>query len=198
MQISTYIIDDFYSDVDEVRKFALHQDYPVSGNYPGRRTKSFLNDSMKDVIESVVFPYYGKVTYWSEEQYTGSYQFTTSKDRSWIHADQTTKWAGVCYLTPDAPLSAGTGIFKHKATGLRNWIYKEQAAEGDPRGVKNAPHRGADSVDYTKWDMVDKIGNVYNRLIIYRGDLFHVSLDYFGKDLQTGRLFQTFFFNTEK
>jgi hypothetical protein len=95
MQISAYIIDDFYSDVDEVRNFALQQEYPVSGNYPGRRTKSFLNDSMKEVIESVVSSHYGKVTYWSEDQYTGSYQFTTSRDRSWIHADQTTKWAGV-------------------------------------------------------------------------------------------------------
>jgi hypothetical protein len=55
-----------------------------------------------------------------------------------------------------------------------------------------------DNQDLTKWDMVDRIGNVYNRLIMYRGDLFHVSLDYFGRGLEDGRLFQTFFFNTEK
>jgi hypothetical protein len=24
----------------------------------------------------------------------------------------------LCYLTPDAPLSSGTGLFKHKPTGL--------------------------------------------------------------------------------
>ncbi len=46
MQISSFIIDNFYSDVDEVRKFALQQEYPVSGNYPGRRTKSFLNNDL--------------------------------------------------------------------------------------------------------------------------------------------------------
>ena len=50
----------------------------------------------------------------------------------------------------------------------------------------------------TKWELVDKLGNLYNRLVIYRGDLYHMSLDYFGRDLQTGRLFQTFFFNTER
>ena len=54
-----------------------------------------------------------------------------------------------------------------------------------------------DGRDYTKWELVDTIGNVYNRLVLYPGDLFHASLDYFGKDLETGRLFQTFFFNTE-
>ncbi len=118
MQISAFIIDDFYSDVDKLREFALQQDFGVKGNYPGNRTNPFLNSSMKETIEKVVSPHYGKVTYWSEEQYTGAFQYTTSRDRSWIHADQTTKWAGVCYLTPDAPLSAGTALYKHKATGL--------------------------------------------------------------------------------
>ena len=198
MRVEILSIADFYNNVDEVRAFALQQEFiGEEGHFPGKRTKPFLNDSIKDMIQSIMKPFAGDVTWWGDHN-SGAFQYTTAADRSWIHSDGNADWAGVCYLTPDAPLSAGTGIFKHKATGLRNWIYKEQAAEGDPRGVKNAPHRGSDSVDYTKWDMVDKIGNVYNRLIIYRGDLFHVSLDYFGKDLQTGRLFQTFFFNTEK
>ena len=54
-----------------------------------------------------------------------------------------------------------------------------------------------DSQDYTKWEMVDKIGNVFNRLILYRSNNFHVSLDYFGTNKENGRLFQVFFFNTE-
>jgi hypothetical protein len=45
--------------------------------------------------------------------------------------------------------------------------------------------------------MTAMVGNVYNRLVLYRGDLFHSSLDYFGEGLNDGRLFQTFFFNTE-
>jgi hypothetical protein len=51
--------------------------------------------------------------------------------------------------------------------------------------------------DYTKWEMVDRVGNIFNRLIMYRADNYHVSLDYFGKDINDGRLFQVFFFNTE-
>ena len=194
MQISSYIIDNFYSDVDEVRNFALQQEYPVSGNYPGNRTKSFLNDSMKETIESIVSPFYGKVINWSEDSYTGSYQYTTSRDRSWIHADQTTKWAGVCYLTPNAPLSSGTGLFKHIPTGLT-------MAPKNPDGTYNIEllnQINKDSQDMTKWELVDRIANVYNRLVLYRGDHFHISLDYFGQDINDGRLFQTFFFDTEK
>lgn len=193
MQISAYIIDDFYSDVDSVREFALQQDFSVRGNYPGPRTKTFLNESMKETIQSIVKPFYGNVTYWSEEQYTGAYQYTTSRDRSWIHADQTTKWAAVCYLTPDAPLSSGTGLFKHKPTGLYTAPRNEDGTYNEEllKLVYN------DSQDMTKWELVDRLANRYNRLVMYRGDNFHMSLDYFGQDLYDGRLFQTFFFDTE-
>jgi hypothetical protein len=193
MQISAYIIDDFYSDVDTVREFALQQDFSVRGNYPGPRTQTFLNDSMKETIQSVVKPFYGNVTYWSEEQYTGAYQYTTSRDRSWIHADQTTKWAAVCYLTPDAPLSSGTGLFKHKPTGLFTAPRNEDGTYNQE--VLKSIYK--DSQDMTKWELVDRLANRYNRLVMYRGDNFHMSLDYFGQDLYDGRLFQTFFFDTE-
>jgi hypothetical protein len=41
------------------------------------------------------------------------------------------------------------------------------------------------------------VANRYNRLVMYRGDLFHMSNDYFGSTSQDGRLFQLFFFNTK-
>jgi len=191
MRVESLSISDFYSNVDSVREFALQQEFGVRGNYPGQRTVPFLNDSIKNIIQDAIRPFSGNVTWWGGE-YTGAYQYTTAKDRSWIHSDATTDWAGVCYLTPDAPLSAGTGLFRLKENGLRSWRYSEHTDEEN----KNALHNKY-SQDYTKWEMVDRIGNVYNRLILYRGDLFHVSLDYFGTDKYDGRLFQTFFFNTE-
>jgi hypothetical protein len=191
MRVEIISIADFYNNPDEVREFALQQEFSQKGNYPGMRTKSFLNDSIKQIIQNTIKGFAGEVTWWGDE-YTGAFQYTTAYDKSWIHSDATTNWAGVCYLTPDAPLSAGTGIFRHKETGLKNWVYSEHSKEEND----NAP-QSIYSCDYTKWDMVDRIGNVYNRLILYRGDLFHVSLDYFGKNMHDGRLFQTFFFNTE-
>lgn len=194
MAYSLQIIDNFYSNPEEVRQFALDQDFNVDGNYPGHRTKSFLSDSTKDWIAQHLSPMHGEI-YWptEEDSYCGAFQYTTSRDRTWIHADSTTTWAGVLYLTPDAPLSGGTGLFKHKATGL-------YSAPKLPNGETN--HNLLDMIyedaqDYTKWEMTDRVANVFNRLVLYRGDYFHASLDYFGKDLHTGRLFQTFFFNTE-
>jgi hypothetical protein len=192
MQVQCLIVDDFYSNVDEVRNFALQQDFGVNGNYPGRRTASFITDSAKDLIQDIIRPFAGNVTWWGDD-YTGAFQYTTASDRSWIHSDYTTNWAGVLYLTPDAPLSAGTGLFKLKENGLRSWKNTEHTDEENRNAIHNKY-----SQDYTKWELVDKIGNVYNRLVLYRGDLFHVSLDYFGDSKENGRLFQLFFFNTER
>ena len=192
MRFNSLTIDNFYSNPMDVREFALRQEFKVRGNYPGQRTESFLSDTTKKTLRDILHPFAGEITDWGGE-YTGSFQYTTASDRSWIHADSTTDWAAVCYLTPDAPLTAGTGIFKHKETGWSNFDYRNY----DPEYLKQAPP-GHDSQDYTKWEMVDRIGNVFNRLIMYRADNYHVSLDYFGKDMYDGRLFQVFFFNTER
>lgn len=183
MRTNLIITDDFYSNPDDVREFALHQEFDIQNNFPGKRTKTFLNSSTKEGLQKMLEPFAGKILNWNEvDGLTGSFQYTTSLDRSWIHVDNHNIWAGVCYLTPDAPVSGGTGLFKHKAS---NTIYNlNRELDGETQ-------------DVTKWELVDRIGNVYNRLILYRSDIYHTSLDYFGKDIQDGRLFQVFFLNTE-
>ena len=192
MDVNVICIDNFYEDVDAVREMALNMEFGVRGNYPGQRTEPIYNEAVKNAVESVLMPHAGKITMW-ESEYTGCFQYTTSSDRSWVHADQTTSWAGVLYLTPDAPLSGGTGLFRHKATGL-NMAPKNSDGSYNMDILDDIY---MDSQDMTKWEMTNFVGNVYNRLILYRGDIFHTSLDYFGRDKYDGRLFQTFFFDTE-
>jgi hypothetical protein len=186
MKVNLIIADDFYDNPDDVRNMALSQEFSVRGNYPGMRTKSFLSDSVKEVINALVSHAAGGVTDWLLDEngdgYTGAFQICTAEDRTWIHSDYNNMWAGVCYLTPDAPISGGTALYMHKKT-------KERSSIG-------SMDHGEDARDYTKWEVVDRIGNIYNRLILYPGKLYHASVDYFGKDLHSGRLFQTFFFNT--
>jgi hypothetical protein len=185
MKTDIIITDNFYSNVDGVRQFALDQAFDVTGNYPGARTKSFLNTGIKDTIQTIMWNAGGHIGNWYEQDgLSGSFQLTTAADRSWIHTDHHNTWAGVLYLTPDAPISAGTGLFKHKKTGA---VKLSDMPEGYPYETQ----------DITKWEMTDMIGNRYNRLALYRGDLFHSSLDYFGSNAQDGRLFQLFFFDTQ-
>lgn len=198
MRFNSLTIDDFYENPQEVRDFALKQEFKVRGNYPGQRTRSFLNEPLKKKLREILYPFAGEITYWGsddpENNYTGSFQYTVAEDRSWIHADSTTDWAAVLYLTPNAPLSSGTGIYRHKSTG---WMHYDYKRENEPGYIQSAPP-GDEMRDYTKWEIVDRIGNVFNRMIMYRADNYHVSLDYFGKNMYDGRLFQVFFFNTER
>lgn len=179
MKLNLVIAENFYDDPDAVRSMALSLPFDVKGNYPGARTAPMINDSIKNAISRLVAAA-GPVTNWHESSgFTGSFQMCTAHDRTWIHADSFNTWAGVCYLTPNAPLSGGTSLYQHRATGNREKIDIDY-----------------ESYDYTKWDEVDRIGNIYNRIILYRGNLFHASVDYFGSTFEDGRLFQTFFFDT--
>jgi hypothetical protein len=183
MKTNVIITDDFYSDPDRVRNFALSQEFAVRGNFPGSRTRSFLDQSTKDAVQTIIWNAGGEVTNWfAEDGLTGSFEIATARDRSWIHTDHFNTWAAICYLTPNAPASGGTGLFRHRATGAR------RASELNEE---------YDAQDMTKWELYDVIANRYNRLAMYRADLFHTSLDYFGSDLYTGRLFQLFFFSTQ-
>ena len=182
MRTNVIITDDFYSNPDSVRQFALQQEFKVCGNFPGSRTDTFLNQDVKDTVQSILWNAAGEVTEWNaKEALTGSFEIATAFDRSWIHTDHFNTWAGVCYLTPDAPVSGGTGLYMHKRTGARI--------------ASELPDYEAQ--DITKWELHDRIGNRYNRLVLYRSDLFHTSLDYFGSDKTNCRLFQLFFLTTQ-
>ena len=45
------IIDNFYSNAEDVRDYILTQEFSVKGNYPGRRTKSFATTELKEIIQ---------------------------------------------------------------------------------------------------------------------------------------------------
>ncbi len=174
------VIENFYDDPITVRNNALKLEYNVKGNFPGFRTTPQLELTMKQKFESIIGR---KITYWPEDMYNGSFQYTTGDMKSWIHRDMT-EWSAIVFLTPDAPTDAGTLLYKHKPTG------KYKAVEdGDEDKLNESTYRMED------WEEVDKIGNKFNRCILFRGKNNHISGRYFGNSKEDGRLFQTFFFN---
>ena len=52
-------------------------------------------------------------------------------------------------------------------------------------------------LDESQFDLVDKVGNVFNRLIIWDGRMIHAASAYFGNNKEDSRLFQLFFFDLE-
>lgn len=178
------VIDEFYSNPDSIRSYALSQEFTVTGNYPGKRTSCQLHHSYFSNIKQRFEQILGRtITYWPEG-YNSSFQIATEDLKSWIHRDKT-EWSVIVFLTPDAPAYSGTKFFRHIATDA------EFAVNDDHEAVMNQ-----DTYNNDSWELVDQVGNKYNRCVFFRGKRCHISGDYFGTDLYSGRLFQTFFFNT--
>jgi hypothetical protein len=187
MNRNVIIVDNFYTNVMGTRDFILTQDFPVKGNYPGGRTKSYATDQIKDTFEKIIGK---KITYFSTEptSYNGAFQYTTKDMVSWIHRDAT-DYAALIYLTPNAPVDSGTGFFRHIETGL------EEVEYNTPKDIQKQLDTDSNKMD--KWEMVDYVGNKFNRLVLFRGTRSHRSMKYFGDTKHDGRLFQVFFFNVE-
>lgn len=182
MNTEIVVVDNFYNDPVDVRNYACKQDFNIVGNYPGFRTKPLLNVSIQNTIQGIIKPHGGNITNWNvtETGYSGSYQYCTLHDKTWIHADIYNTWSGVCYLTPVAPVNSGTAFYRHKKSYQRNYI-----------------DNFFDGSNYDDWEETDYVANVFNRLVLFRGCLFHAAKNYFGTNLGTSRLIQVFFFDTE-
>lgn len=196
MQREIIVVDDFYNDPDAVREAALGEEFTVSGNYPGRRTGSHATEALRRIFEGLIS---GDIGWWGNDDasYNGSFQYTTQEMDSWVHRDNT-DWAGIVFLSPNAPLTGGTAFLRHLPTGLSRLPKATQVLEDGRLVPELKATMDRHSNDLSKWAVIDYVGNVYNRLVLFRGDRSHRSMQYFGTDLETGRLTQVFFFNEKK
>ena len=174
------VVDDFYNDPDQVRSQALLMSFDYKGRYPGRRTPPFQSESLQQKIQDHLIP---RIAPEPDGNFRFQFQIATAAETSWVHTDQNSTYAGVLYLTPNAPPDSGTSFYRHRATGFYRFDEAQQ------------PMLDREGGDDSKWEETDRIANKYNRLVLYDSKLFHRSTRYFGDDLQTGRLFQVFFFN---
>ena len=109
---------------------------------------------------------------------------------SWIHQDNDVDVAGILYLSPNAPISSGTTLYNcNDYNGWASLPIKQMMQ------INRVEEKELHDKIFTP---VDVIGNVYNRLVMYKGDIFHKSNDYFGSTMEDSRLTQVFFLKFEK
>ena len=177
MRQDIVVIDNFLDKPDKVRQSILdagEELFVNTGHYSGRRT-NLVDDGYRKMIDSKieeVLPF--KIKMDTDNTSTYSFQLALEDDVTWVHQDNT-NWSGVLYLTPNAPIDSGTLFFK-------------EGSEPNP-----------DEDDYGDY-IVDHIGNIYNRMLLFRGyNLPHRSnIAGFGDCLENGRLSQHFFFDEVK
>lgn len=179
---SFVVIDNVYKDPDTVRKFALEQVFTEHKEYhKGCRTDSVYRfPGLQELFESKLG---AKIKNWEKYGTNGCFQYCIAGDQLVYHFDQQ-EYAGVLFLTPDAPPNTGSSFYRS------NYTHKMKVAENEFNTVfKNG------FLDSTEFEMVDTVGNVYNRVVLFDAKMIHSASCYFGTNKENGRLFQLFFFD---
>lgn len=186
-QPGVWIVDNFLRDPDAMREFALAQDYQINNDgeqgYIGRRThQQFLFAGLREEFERIM----GRpIVRWQEHGMNGRFQVARAGEPLVYHCDLQA-WAGMLYLTPNAPYSCGTSTWAKRGTGVRHI--------SDPE-IHSCFHPNSRNFDRTIFEPVDVFGNVYNRLVIFNAGYLHSASEYFGFNEQNSRLWQMFFFD---
>lgn len=188
------VVDNFYENPNEIRDFALSCSFSTHSEYhKGQRTdKRFIPLGLKEIFEKLL---HKKISDFEKHGTNGIFQFCIAEDKLVYHVDSQT-YAAVIYLTPDAPASSGTTFYKSKKNQLR-----ANPTDADAEKHEKSKEElfsdifNGNFYDKSNLEIVDVVGNVYNRLVIWDASLIHAASDYFGKTKDDSRLFHLFFFD---
>lgn len=193
-------VDDFYKNPDEIRAFALEQEYVDNNHlYKGKRTKErFLWPYLKEEFERLL----GRpIIDWLDQPFNGCFQITGYDDPLVWHSD-TQSYAAAIYLTPQSPPSAGTSFWRdtkyHNRRPPEHPLERGRFADDERRAQAGSEIFSEYNLLHPdNWELVDRVGAVYNRLAIWDAKMIHSASTYEG--LQSGvpnaaRLVQLFFF----
>jgi len=155
------VVDNFYENPDEVRSFALAQEYKfcheiknINYTFPGSRTEdlSVIHPELMQKcclkLTSLFHNFDHDAMRW---QITSCFQSVTKEyERGVIHHDNNTVFAGVLYLAPNAPQSSGTTLYK-TGKDFDQEVYQRALLANDERFKMNQP------VDTSYHGMFDEI-----------------------------------------
>ena len=181
------IIDNYYSNPDDVRKYALSQKFESNneGKFPGIRTAFTLdsNPELHDLFcNKFMSTYYDFSLCQAQWVITSQFQISEARhpdknnllNSGWQHRDTAALLAGVVYLSPDADPDAGTSMYEAKEDinvndvsliNKREQYYKSNVYDDDYiKLVKEWDSKFVKTVS---------VSNIYNRLVIYDSNIWH-------------------------
>lgn len=194
-------VDDFYSDPDRVRQWALSLDYAPApgGQWPGKRTKQlheidfqFFHDfscklfSLYFDLDKVNIDWTMHTHFQLIEPY--DQDPNSIKNTGWVHYDDDTLFAGVIYLTPDIDPNTGTSLFEQHSPSPG--IVSREAKEGFYKSGIDERYSEILGAHNSSFNETLIFKNVYNRLIAFDGEQAHKANSFY---TSVPRLTQVFF-----
>jgi len=178
------VIDDFFEDPDYIRDLGLSVDYPnQNGRYPGRRSKtiSYIDSVLFNYIGNKIFSIFGPIPdNWNIPiEFQKITPFSNDKwdivNRGHVHRDRDSHFGGIIYLNKNPDVDTGTSVYKPKTgynylsnnqTDVKEKLYNNQDFDMDEY-IKQY------NVYHDRFVETIKIDNVYNRLVLFGGDVYH-------------------------
>lgn len=185
LTLTNFIIDNIYENPYKIREYALTQTYEHHTYHPGIRTNyTYMQPELYALLEKVFLSYNLQIT-----NIHNHFQYNTADESTWIHHDNIddngeNTYAGIIYLTPNAPILGGTATYKYIDGNMDRL---------DTELLQNKKNVTANSKDSSKWLKITQVGNIFNRLVIYNSSSYHSSMEYFGNNIQDSRLMQLLF-----
>jgi hypothetical protein len=196
-----HVVDNFYPTPDRIRQRGLSMPYTEPEEVVGWRTQAYQPKGIRTLIEK---KFRVDIGYWEEDLTAieacngvffsafsrGSYAETVG-----VHFDEPPGWMMfLVYLTPGAPYDTGTSLWQHRETRL---IAKPTRKDAEALGTSLEGLKAKlskDSQTTGRWIEIDRVGNVYNRAVMFPGGLLHSATKHFGSNRHNGRLYQAFHF----
>lgn len=199
---SLIVVDNFYSDPFSVRERAIRSSqFKVNSEKAG--FNGFISaipiSSRRTLMSKIAKIVNTGIVYQLSLQ--GAYKGLTGQQykskTTFVHYDLC-DWSGVLCLTPDNLIKGHTCFWRHRKFG--DGVY-------DPDKVTAICNRlgctvedlfaaaDRDSKKMKHWTLISSIEHRFNRLILFRGNMFHSSSEGFGNNIKNCKLTQTFFFD---
>ena len=195
------VSDGFYDDPDAVRRRALAMTYTEPEYLVGWRTKAYQPRGIRERIEK---KFSVRIEYWEHDVnaieacngvFFTSYAKGDRGETVGIHYDDPLRWVMfLIYLTPNAPYDAGTSLWQHRATGLCMPPSPSDAKRLGVTKEKLLAMLERDSRIRKRWIEIDRVGNVFNRAVMFPGGFYHSASRHFGSGFEDGRIYQSFHF----
>ncbi len=185
MEKRLVVLDNFYEFPDLVIKLANSFSYVEDLRYyKGTRSKEEYLTNHLEIFEDILGIHIDKDSFYSSSA-NGHFQKTCSEDPQVYHFDNQ-RWAGILYLSKNPPPQSGTKTYRSLLDNSRE---KREASDLT---------FSSGFYDSTKFECIDTIGNIFNRLVLMDGRLIHSAGPYWGNSRDSGRLVQLFFFEEQK
>ena len=200
MQLQHLIIDDFFDNPMQLRAQALATEFPdrqTNEVYPGRNSSTEIQlPGIDQLVSSIVNERLVRAQNTSHQRPRLALEGELGRGLS-VHMDMC-HWSGIIYLTLDEHCQEGTHFFRHKRTGWSMapvWPgMAEAAGYATPDTALSAIL--AESNNPEAWERTMTLPMKFNRLVLFRGYLWHDAGTSFGTTPDNGRLIMPLFFET--